>query len=679
VAGYVLEEQVGEGGMAVVFRARDERLGRVVALKVLAPGLAADAEFRRRFLRESRAAAAVDDPHIIPVFEAGEAGGVLFLAMRYVPSSDVCALLRRQGRLPAGRAAAIISAVASALDAAHAAGLVHRDVKPANMLLDSRAGRPDHVYLSDFGLSKPLAAATGLTRTGQLLGTLDYIAPEQLEGGEVDGRADQYALACSAFELLAGAPPFQREQPMAVMYAHVSEPPPLLASWRPDLPPTVGQVLARALAKAPSDRYASCREFADALRASLRLPPYAEVGQVSDIDPGYRDVAVRLENPREQQQVAALCAEARRLYDARQWAAVVKVGDRLRALNPDAADLDYLMTSARTELAAAERAEQMAEDYRAALRTLDAGAWQQAADALEGIAQVNPGYRDTSALLARARSLVNEPKQPQRKAHGIIGQPKVVQIFRHHYVAVNQYAPVSSVAFSADRRWLASSARDGSVQIWDTTTGQQHLRVMAYAWAVIFSTDGRWLVTGGKRTAEIWDTTTGQQRLSVKHKSSRDHALALTRDGRLLATGSPGSAVRIWDTADGQKLTTISLSQQISAFAVPCGVDGLAFSPDGRWLATASTDKTARIWDAATGHPVLKVAHGGAVLAVAFSPDGRWLATASTDKTARIWDTATGKALAELPHKKAVGNVVFNPDGDRLATASQQSAQIWAL
>jgi predicted ATPase/class 3 adenylate cyclase len=276
VAGYVLEEQVGAGGMAVVFRARDERLGRLVALKVMASALAGDGEFRRRFLRESRAAAAVDDPHIIPVFEAGEAGEVLFIAMRYVPGGDVGTLVRREGQLPAGRAAAIVSAVASALDAAHAAGLVHRDVKPANMLLDVRAGRPDHVYLSDFGLSKPLGA-TGLTRTGQFLGTLDYIAPEQLQGGEVDVRADQYALACAAFELLAGVPPFHREEAMAVMYAHVAEPPPLLGSWRPDLSAVADQVLARALAKAPASRYATCREFADALREALGQPPYAQV------------------------------------------------------------------------------------------------------------------------------------------------------------------------------------------------------------------------------------------------------------------------------------------------------------------------------------------------------------------------------------------------------------------
>jgi predicted ATPase/serine/threonine protein kinase len=317
VAGYLLEEQVGAGGMAVVFRARDERLGRLVALKVLAPWLAADAEFRQRFLRESRAAAAVDDPHIIPVYEAGEAGGVLFIAMRYVPGSDAHTLVRREGPLPTGRAAAIISAVASALDAAHAAGLVHRDVKPANMLMDARAGRPDHVYLSDFGLSKPAMAATGLTRTGQFLGTLDYAAPEQLGGQAVDGRADQYALACAAFELLAGSPPFHREDAVAVMYAHISQPPPLLTSQRPDLPAAADQMLARALAKAPGDRYATCSEFADALRGSLGLPPYAQVPGAVGAQPGQvggpadTQTVVRLDTGRGQSGpgVAATAAE----------------------------------------------------------------------------------------------------------------------------------------------------------------------------------------------------------------------------------------------------------------------------------------------------------------------------------------------------------------------------------
>ncbi len=247
-------------------------------------------DYRERFLRESRAAAAVDDPHIIPVYEAGEAGGVLFIAMRYVPGSDVRTLVRREGPLSAGRAAAIISAVASALDAAHAAGLVHRDVKPANMLMDARPGRPDHVYLADFGLSKPALAVTGLTRTGQFLGTLDYVAPEQLGGQPVDGRADQYALACAAFELLTGSPPFHREDAMAVMYGHISQPPPPLSSRRPDLPAAADRVLARALAKVPAERYATCCEFADALRGSLGLPPYAQVPGDAGAQSGHADL-----------------------------------------------------------------------------------------------------------------------------------------------------------------------------------------------------------------------------------------------------------------------------------------------------------------------------------------------------------------------------------------------------
>ena len=161
IAGYRLQEEIGAGGMAIVFRALDERLDRPVALKILAPALAANEEFRRRFLSESRAAAAVDDPHIIPVYEAGEALGVLFISMRYVSGGDVRSLLRCEGPLAPTRAAAIISPMASALDAAHAAGLVHRDVKPANMLVDARPGRPDHVYLADFGLSKGRSSAGG--------------------------------------------------------------------------------------------------------------------------------------------------------------------------------------------------------------------------------------------------------------------------------------------------------------------------------------------------------------------------------------------------------------------------------------------------------------------------------------------------------------------------------------
>jgi serine/threonine-protein kinase len=279
LGGYRLEEQVGAGGMAVVFRARDDRLDRLVALKIMTPVMGSDDMFRQRFIRESRAAAAVDDPHIIPVYEAGEVGHVLFIAMRLVRGGDVRSLLRREGPLSPERVASIISPVASALDAAHAAGLVHRDVKPANILLDRRPGRPDHVYLSDFGLSKSAEVSLGLTAAGQFLGTPDYTAPEQIEGLPVDGRTDQYALACAVFELLTGQAPFHRTESFASIWAHLNKPAPSLTQQRTELPPAVDPVMARALAKAQVDRYPTCWEFAEALREALGLPPY---GSASD-------------------------------------------------------------------------------------------------------------------------------------------------------------------------------------------------------------------------------------------------------------------------------------------------------------------------------------------------------------------------------------------------------------
>ena len=270
VAGYLLEKLVGVGGMAAVFRARDVRLGRVVALKLLA----GDEAVRERFVREARAVAAVDHPHIIPVYEAGEESGMQYIAMRFVGGDDLQVVIRREGGLRPRRAAAFISPVASALDAAHDAGLVHRDVKPANMLVDVGPGRPEHVYLSDFGLARGILSVDKLTRAGQFLGTPDYAAPEQISGASVDGRVDQYALACVAYELLTGSVPFRREEPLAALYAHLYAPPPRLTAVRHDLPETIDHVLARALAKAPEDRFDSCGDFADALRDALGVAPY---------------------------------------------------------------------------------------------------------------------------------------------------------------------------------------------------------------------------------------------------------------------------------------------------------------------------------------------------------------------------------------------------------------------
>ncbi|MER5853095.1 serine/threonine-protein kinase [Streptomyces sp. NPDC002012] len=272
IASYVVESEIGRGGMAVVYRAKDLRLDRTVALKLLAPELARNDTFRKRFTHESRVAAAIDHPHIVPVFEAGETEGILYIAMRYVAGQDLRARIDREGPLQIGTAVRIAAQVASALDAAHDHDLVHRDVKPGNILVaaGTDSDHPEHVYLTDFGLTKKSLSLTGFTSVGQFVGTLDYVAPEQISGRPVDGRCDVYSLACVVHETLAGGPPFQREDDMALLWAHQFDPPPPLSGLRPDLPAAADDVLAKALAKSPDDRYDSCLQFVAALRSAAR-------------------------------------------------------------------------------------------------------------------------------------------------------------------------------------------------------------------------------------------------------------------------------------------------------------------------------------------------------------------------------------------------------------------------
>ena len=253
--------------MGVVYLAEQRELGRKVALKLLPDELAQDADFRARFDRESHLAASIDHPNIIPLYEAGEIDGTAFLAMRFVDGVDLASRLA-DGPLEPTEAVAILAQVAGALDAAHERGLVHRDVKPGNVLLD-RTAQGEHAYLTDFGLTKQTGTESGLTRMGSFMGTPAYMAPEQIEGQEVDGRADQYSLACMAFELLTGAVPFSRDQEFAVAMAHVRDRPPAPTSLRAELPAAVDVVFAQAMAKDREARYPTCTAFVEDLRSAL--------------------------------------------------------------------------------------------------------------------------------------------------------------------------------------------------------------------------------------------------------------------------------------------------------------------------------------------------------------------------------------------------------------------------
>jgi Protein kinase domain len=267
-AGYRIESRLGRGGMGILYLAVEPGLERRVALKLIAPEAAADDVFARRFAEESRIAASIEHPNVVPIYAAGEEGGVPWIAMRYVAGSDLGRRIAREGRLDPAQAAALIAQIGNGLDAIHQAGLVHRDVKPANVLLSGDPGS-EHAYITDFGVARNVATQSGLTQTGRFVGTLDYVAPEQISGEPIDARVDVYALGCLLFKLLTGEVPFPREGEAARLYAHLNDPPPAPSLYQPSISMALDDVVARAMSKEPGDRYPSAGDLGRAAQAAL--------------------------------------------------------------------------------------------------------------------------------------------------------------------------------------------------------------------------------------------------------------------------------------------------------------------------------------------------------------------------------------------------------------------------
>jgi len=267
-AGYRIERRVGRGGMGILYLAVEPGLDRRVALKLIAPEAAAEEVFAKRFAEESRIAASIEHPNVVPIYAAGEEDGIPFIAMRYVAGSDLARRLAREGRLTPAQAVALVAQVGNGLDAIHAAGLVHRDVKPANVLLGGGEG-DEHAYITDFGVARNVATESGLTQTGRFVGTLDYVAPEQISGSRVDARVDVYALGCLLFKLLTGEVPFPREGEAARLYAHLNDPPPAPSLYAPEVSMALDDVVARAMSKQPGDRYPSAGDLGRAAAAAI--------------------------------------------------------------------------------------------------------------------------------------------------------------------------------------------------------------------------------------------------------------------------------------------------------------------------------------------------------------------------------------------------------------------------
>ena len=679
LAGYLLEERIGAGGMAVVFRARDSRLNRTVALKVLIPALAMDGDFRERFLRESRAAAAVDDPHIIPVYEAGEADGVLFIAMRFVAGGDLRAVIRREGPLPAQRAASFISPVASALDAAHAAGLVHRDVKPANILVDTRPGRPDHVYLSDFGLSKGALSSVGLTGTGQFLGTPDYSAPEQVSGRAVDGRADQYALACVAFTLLTGQRLFPRDEPLAVLLAHTSEPPAPVSAQRPDLPAVTDQVLARALAKTPENRFGTCGEFAESLREALGVSSYT----------------VQAAGP------------------------AATTGGATAPERP----ADAASTQTAVPVLAAPVRDEVSGNTVPPPR--QRRRWHPQVAVAAGVGLILAGA--VAAILVIPGSRGSPPAGTHSSGSGAASRPTSASTLATLTFAARLPDPggegVVSAAFLPDGELGAADA-NGSTYLWDIATahvaatltdpGQQGIATAS------FDRGGRFAVVAG-RTGDtcVWDivtrrrigTLTGLNTMFLLISPGGDTVIGVdaNRDGIALTDSTQGDHLTFTDPDHIDLTAGAALSPDASTLAVndvsgrtylwntetrtmittwksPGGVANLAaFSPDGKTLAETAGAGKVYLWDIPSHRlaGTVPIPGGTSLDGMAISPDGKLLAEVSgTSDKVYLWDLSAGQQAAVItdPGGEGTASATFSPGGKTLAIGdSDGSTYLWNI
>jgi WD40 repeat protein len=628
VASYRLEKQIGAGGMAVVYRARDERLGRLVALKIMAPALAADEMFRLRFIRESRAAAAVDDPHIIPVYEAGEANGLLFIAIRFVHGGDVRSLLHRQGPLPMPQVMSIVSSVGAALDAAHAAGLVHRDVKPANMLLDTRPGRPDHVYLSDFGLSKGMQSAQ-LTGSGQFLGTPNYMSPEQIEGRTVDGRTDQYALACAAFELLTGNAPFAPSEGWATVFAHLNTPPPPLTSRRPDLSPAADQVFSRALAKNPQDRYASCGQFGAALQEALAGTPVH-----GPAAPAYPAVT--------QSRVPSI-------------ATADQNGGPPAPTNPGGRD-------------GGSRGSR----------------WRLITVTLAGVVVVA-----AAAFVVYYANGGGDPRNPGSTG-STAGPALYTRIGTFTAPRLNGRMPyVSSVAFSPDGKTLATGmtteipddpARSGTTFLWSVATGKRKAALPGSGGPEAFSPDGKVLAAVGgfgNGQVKLWNVVTGRKLSVLTDPGSVVNTVAFSIDGKMVGVSGSDGVTRLFSPAAKR-------APQVFSGPGTASTTTLAFGPDGNTLATGEYGGQVFLWDLGTGArtAVLKGDGNALITSVAFSQDGTLIAASDQSGRTYLWNMATGSRIGTItdPRSYGVDVVAFSPDGSLLATGdSNGRTYLWNL
>jgi WD40 repeat protein len=663
IGRYEILEEIGRGGFAVVYRARDTVLDRIVALKVLHPQLTIDSKFIQRFYQEARTAAGLHHPNIVTVHEVGEDQGLHYLAMALLPGRTLDEWLDRvKGPLPPGQVVSITVQIASALDLIHQRGLMHRDVKPNNIMVDEEG----QATLLDFGIVRA-AEGTRLTTTMTLLGTPEYMSPEQARGEEMDARSDVYALGVVVYQMCTGREPFSATSPIVVLRLHVDEPPPPPQELNPRLSPEVVRVLSKALAKDRDARYQTAGEMAQALREAVEAPvtvqPARPERRREEPAPGVRKTR-RLPVAAEER----LAAKDRAMPAWRRvpiWAWVA-AGVLVLGLAAVGAQVLSGFSAVGTQ---------------PVTPAAEATSEEAATPALYSPKMIVPENVERMGQLARlGRGTV------QGAAYSPDGRFLAVAsslgVYLHsaetleelHFFDLEQ--GVEGVTFSPDGEIMAVWLSDYWIQLWNVSE-----RVLLHAleahegeiYSVVFSPDGQMLASGSSdETVRLWRVEGGELLHTLEGHTFYVRSVAFSSDGGMLASASKDKTVKLWRVEDGELLHTLEGHEEY--------VWSVAFSPDGEMLASGSYDDTVRLWRASDG-ALLRILEGrhGNVESVAFSPDSRFLASASN--VVQLWDAFSGELLGAWEgHSDSVLSLSFAPDGATLASASTDgTVRLWRV
>jgi WD40 repeat protein/serine/threonine protein kinase len=711
---FEIRRELGRGAFGVVFLAHDPHLRRDVALKVPRPDAVFTPDLRERFLREARAAAALDHPNIVAVHDAGTAGPVCYIASAYCSGLSLAEWLRQQEQaVPARQAARIVAALAQAVQHAHGRGIVHRDLKPGNVLLAPPAGgdaQPDTEpgenrlgftpKVTDFGLAKVLAAepsTDGLpptsvadmhTQTGAIIGTPNYMAPEQAggKGRQVGPAADIYALGAILYELLTGRPPFRGESALETLEQVRCQEPTAPRRLRPRLPRELETICLKSLDKEPARRYASAAEMGADLECFLAGRPirarpssfWQKGWKWSKRRPAVAGLTLLVFLS------AALGSTGvlwKWLEAERAWRAEAEQRTETEAALARLQESQYFKNIALAENACRAsnflQAEQFLNECPDVQRHWEWGYLKRLCLEDPKVVSV-PGGNPATAVFSRDGRHV-----------AFLSGKQTIQVWdtstwHPRSVCSGHLGKTDGFVMSPDGRQLASVGADGLLRIWDVASGREvrSLRVPSpHVRCVAYSPDGRYLACGswwGGGGVRVWDASTLQQLVLLPGNQETVMALAFSPDSRMLATGGPDSVIRLWDLSTWTMLSELRGHTRL--------VGNVLFSPDGRYLATTTmnhveSDKSEVIlWNLAQQQePCRLQGHSGPVHGIAFSPDSRRLVTASWDQTLKLWDCSSGQeALTLRGHNGAVNGASFSPDGNRLYSWGREGhLRIW--